>query len=86
MHPVQRLDIPSNEEVRQSLLIAIENNLTHAEFGDQLRELHRHLEQAMADKGYMLSMLRHLDEDHRYFQKTFKGKERSKPMITTVDR
>ena len=86
MHPVQRMDIPPNEEIRQALLIAIENNLSHDEFGEKLHQLHRHLQSAMGDKGYMLAMLRHLDEDHRYFKKSFKGKERKKPVKNTADR
>ena len=51
-----------------------------------MNELHRHLTGSMGDKAYMLSMLRHLNEDHRYFKKSYKSKERAKHNATQIDR
>ena len=68
------------------MIISLENNLNHPDFGEQLNELHRHLTSAIGDKFYMLCLLRHLDESHRFFKKSYKSKEKVKMNVTQLDK
>ena len=67
--------MPNLEEVRQALILVLEANFHLEELGPKLKELHRHLSYSMADKPYMLSMLRHFDKTHRFFSKTYVSKQ-----------
>lgn len=71
-----RTDYPNQEEVRQALLLSLESNFLHGDYGARLRELHRHLSYAIGDKSWMLVMLRHLDPKHHFFSKGYQSRQK----------
>jgi hypothetical protein len=67
--------MPPNQEVKSELIRVIEANLNDHPLAEKLFELRRHLLLANADKQWMLTMLRHFNSTHRYFDKSFATKK-----------
>jgi hypothetical protein len=76
-----RVGVPTNDVLKAELIEAIDFNLDNNELGAKLFELRRHLSFADGDKQWMLTMLRHLKSDHRFFSKNYEPRKQKKNEI-----
>lgn len=70
-----RVSCSTMKEIKEELINVIEANLIDHPLSEKLFRLRRHLEYGNADKQWMLTMLRHFNDKHRYFDKTFEPKK-----------